>query len=38
MGLGRRMTLGYMMNDMAPGIIRSTRSEAYLSAVCDVMR
>jgi CubicO group peptidase (beta-lactamase class C family) len=33
MDLGRRMTVAYMMNKMAPGIIGSDRSEAYLRAV-----
>ena len=30
--LDRRITLGYMMNNMAPGIIGSDRSEAYVRA------
>jgi CubicO group peptidase (beta-lactamase class C family) len=30
--LDRRVTLGYMMNNMAPGIIGSDRSEAYVRA------
>ena len=38
MDLGRRMTFGYMMNKMAPGIIGAPRSEAYLSAVYDALR
>ena len=38
MDVGRRMTFGYMMNMMAPGIIGSPRSEAYLSAVFDALR
>ena len=38
MDLGRRMTFGYMMNKMAPGIIGSPRSAAYLGAVYDVLR
>jgi len=37
MDLGRRMTISYMMNRMAPGIIGSTRSEAYLSAIYRAM-
>ena len=31
--LDRRLTVAYMMNKMAPGIIGSPRSEAYLRAV-----
>jgi CubicO group peptidase (beta-lactamase class C family) len=31
--LDRRVTLAYMMNNMAPGIIGSDRSEAYVRAV-----
>lgn len=31
--LGRRMTVSYMMNKMAPGIIGSDRSESYIRAV-----
>ena len=30
--LERRMTIAYMMNRMAPGIIGSARSEAYVRA------
>jgi CubicO group peptidase (beta-lactamase class C family) len=37
MDLDRRMTVSYMMNSMAPGIIGSTRSEAYLRAVYDAV-
>jgi CubicO group peptidase (beta-lactamase class C family) len=37
MDLGRRMTISYMMNKMAPGIIGSTRSEAYLAAIYRAM-
>lgn len=33
MDLDRRMTISYMMNRMAPGIIGSDRSAAYVSAV-----
>ncbi|KLJ11181.1 hypothetical protein EMPG_13526 [Blastomyces silverae] len=29
----RRMTIAYMMNKMAPGVIGSARSEAYLKAI-----
>jgi CubicO group peptidase (beta-lactamase class C family) len=32
MDLDRRMTIGYMMNKMAPGIIGSVRSAAYIRA------
>ncbi|MGZ4245844.1 MAG: serine hydrolase, partial [Solirubrobacteraceae bacterium] len=30
--LDRRLTISYMMNNMAPGIIGSDRSEAYVRA------
>ena len=33
MDLGRRMTISYVMNKMAPGIIGSARSNEYISAV-----
>jgi CubicO group peptidase (beta-lactamase class C family) len=33
MDVGRRMTMSYMMNKMAPGIIGSDRSEQYVRAV-----
>jgi CubicO group peptidase (beta-lactamase class C family) len=33
--LDRRLTISYMMNKMAPGIIGSDRSEAYVRAVYD---
>ena len=33
MDLDRRLTVSYMMNNMAPGIIGSDRSEAYFNAV-----
>jgi CubicO group peptidase (beta-lactamase class C family) len=33
MDLDRRLTIAYAMNAMAPGIIGSTRSEAYVNAV-----
>jgi CubicO group peptidase (beta-lactamase class C family) len=35
--LDRRVTLSYMMNNMAPGIIGSDRSEAYVRAAYSVM-
>jgi CubicO group peptidase (beta-lactamase class C family) len=31
--LDRRITISYMMNNMAPGIIGSERSEAYINAL-----
>lgn len=37
MDLGRRMTISYMMNRMAPGIIGSDRSAAYGRAIYDVV-
>ncbi|UJW32721.1 beta-lactamase family protein [Saccharothrix sp. AJ9571] len=37
MDLERRMTLTYMMNRMAPGIIGSDRSAAYTQAVYDAL-
>jgi CubicO group peptidase (beta-lactamase class C family) len=37
MDLDRRMTVSYMMNRMAPGVIGSTHSEAYLRAVYDAV-
>ena len=33
MDLGRKVTVAYMMNKMAPGIIGSDRSESYLRAI-----
>jgi CubicO group peptidase (beta-lactamase class C family) len=33
MDLDRRLTISYMMNKMAPGILGSSRSEAYVRAV-----
>jgi CubicO group peptidase (beta-lactamase class C family) len=33
MDLDRRLTVSYMMNRMAPGIVGSERSEAYIRAV-----
>ena len=33
MDLDRRLTISYMMNRMAPGILGSARSEAYVNAV-----
>ncbi|MEU8250428.1 serine hydrolase domain-containing protein [Nonomuraea sp. NPDC048916] len=38
MDLDRRMTISYMMNRMAPGIIGSDRSAAYGQAVYDALR
>jgi CubicO group peptidase (beta-lactamase class C family) len=38
MDLGRRMTISYMMNKMAPGIIGSERSSAYVQAIYDALR
>ena len=35
--LDRRLTIAYMMNKMAPGIIGSPRSEAYVRAVYDAL-
>ncbi len=35
--LDRQVTVGYMMNRMAPGIIGSDRSEAYVRAVYDCL-
>ncbi|MGW6449844.1 serine hydrolase domain-containing protein [Lentzea sp. NPDC055074] len=37
MDLDRRLTISYAMNRMAPGIIGSDRSEAYVSAVYDAL-
>jgi CubicO group peptidase (beta-lactamase class C family) len=36
--LNRRLTISYMMNRMAPGIIGSDRSEAYVRAVEESLR
>ncbi|WP_051898644.1 serine hydrolase domain-containing protein [Sciscionella sediminilitoris] len=36
MDLDRRMTIAYMMNRMAPGLLGSDRSAAYVRAVYDV--
>jgi hypothetical protein len=33
MDLDRRLTISYMMNRMAPGILGSARAEAYVRAV-----
>jgi len=33
MDIGRRMTISYMMNKMAPGIVGSDRSETYVRAI-----
>jgi len=38
MDLERRMTVSYMMNKMAPGIIGSDRSGTYLTAIYDALR
>lgn len=38
MDLERRMTISYMMNRMAPGIIGSDRSGAYVTAIYDALR
>ena len=35
--LDRRLTLSYMMNKMAPGIIGSDRSEAYFRTILDCL-
>jgi CubicO group peptidase (beta-lactamase class C family) len=35
--LDRRLTIGYVMNKMAPGIIGSDRSEAYVRAVYNCL-
>jgi CubicO group peptidase (beta-lactamase class C family) len=37
MDTGRRMTISYMMNKMAPGIIGSDRSAAYGQAIYDAV-
>jgi len=37
MDVGRRMTISYMMNKMAPGIIGSDRSAAYGQAIYDAV-
>jgi CubicO group peptidase (beta-lactamase class C family) len=37
MDLERRMTISYMMNKMAPGIIGSDRSAAYTAAIYDAV-
>ena len=37
MDLDRRVTVSYMMNKMGPGIIGSTRSEAYVKALYDAL-
>ncbi|WP_020673953.1 serine hydrolase domain-containing protein [Amycolatopsis nigrescens] len=38
MDLDRRMTISYMMNKMAPGIIGSDRSGSYVTAIYDALR
>jgi CubicO group peptidase (beta-lactamase class C family) len=35
--LDRRLTISYMMNKMAPGILGSDRADAYVSAVYDAL-
>jgi CubicO group peptidase (beta-lactamase class C family) len=35
MDLARRLTISYVMNRMAPGIVGSDRSEAYVRAVYE---
>jgi len=37
MDLDRRLTISYMMNKMAPGILGSARSEAYVRAVYSAL-
>jgi CubicO group peptidase (beta-lactamase class C family) len=37
MDLDRRLTISYMMNRMAPGIVGSDRSEEYINAVYDAL-
>jgi CubicO group peptidase (beta-lactamase class C family) len=37
MDLGRRMTISYMMNKMAPGIIGSVRSESYVRPIYEAL-
>jgi CubicO group peptidase (beta-lactamase class C family) len=37
MDLDRRLTISYMMNRMAPGLLGSDRSEAYVRAVYDAL-
>jgi CubicO group peptidase (beta-lactamase class C family) len=37
MDLDRRATISYMMNKMAPGIIGSDRSEAYVRVIRDCL-
>jgi CubicO group peptidase (beta-lactamase class C family) len=38
MDLDRRLTISYMMNRMAPGILGSDRSEAYVRAIYDRLK
>jgi len=38
MDLDRRLTVGYTMNRMAPGIIGSDRAASYLTALYDALR
>jgi CubicO group peptidase (beta-lactamase class C family) len=37
MDLDRRLTISYMMNKMAPGILGSDRSEAYIRAIYNAL-
>ena len=37
MDTDRRATISYMMNKMAPGIIGSDRSEAYVRVIQDCL-
>ena len=37
MDVGRRMTISYMMNKMAPGIVGSDRSADYGQAIYDAI-
>ena len=37
MDLDRRLTISYMMNRMAPGILGSDRAESYIRAVYDAL-
>jgi CubicO group peptidase (beta-lactamase class C family) len=37
MDLDRRLTISYMMNAMAPGVLGSVRSEAFVRAVYDAL-
>jgi hypothetical protein len=37
MDLDRRLTISYMMNKMAPGILGSDRAESYVRAVYSAL-